>query len=208
MGLAAGGVFWVRQGAQAGGQNAGHTPSWSFCCPGVRACHMLGFTRDTEMYSFPQRGSWAWGLEGRDITECPCLLLFSCSSEFGGAFECAGDGEGEEAAAGAPQAAVQAAATEEAVWRHIRTTPALYRKVLLYQPFELAELQAELRQHGIRMAMGKLLDFLDAHCITFTSAAARKEKLERKRRQPVGRKKRVRTNGPVPASLSPAVSSL
>lgn len=132
----------------------------------------------------------------------------SCSSEFGGAFECAGDGEGEEAAAGAPQAAVQAAATEEAVWRHIRTTPALYRKVLLYQPFELAELQAELRQHGIRMAMGKLLDFLDAHCITFTSAAARKEKLERKRRQPVGRKKRVRTNGPVPASLSPAVSSL
>ncbi|KAK2495706.1 hypothetical protein MC885_009869 [Smutsia gigantea] len=132
----------------------------------------------------------------------------SFSGEFGGAFESAGDGEGEEAVAGAPQAAVQAAATEEAVWRYIRSTPALYRKVLLYQPFELAELQAELKQHGIRVAMGKLLDFLDAHCITFTSAAARKEKLEGKRRQPVGRKKRVRTNRPVPASLSPAFSSL
>lgn len=111
------------------------------------------------------------------------------------------DEEGEEAAA-------QAVATEEAVRRYIRSKPALYRKVLLYQPFELAELQAELKQHGIRMAMGKLLDFLDAHCITFTTATARKEKLEKKRRQPVGKKKGGRSDKPMPPSPALAVSSL
>lgn len=73
--------------------------------------------------------------------------------------------------------------------RYIRSTPALYQKVLLYQPLELAELQAALRQNGIRVAAGKLLDFLDTHCVTFTTAAARKEKLEGKRRRGAGRKK-------------------
>uniref|UniRef100_A0ABI7WSJ4 Structure-specific endonuclease subunit SLX4 n=2 Tax=Felis catus TaxID=9685 RepID=A0ABI7WSJ4_FELCA len=118
----------------------------------------------------------------------------SSSCEFGVAFESAGDEEGQEEIS-ASQTAAQAAATEEAVRRYIRSRPALYRKVLLYQPFELAELQAELKQHGIRMALGKLLDFLDAHCITFTTSAARKEKLQRKRRQPVGKKKRGRAAG-------------
>lgn len=99
-------------------------------------------------------------------------------------------------------------ATEEAVRRYIRSTPALYRKVLLYQPFELAELQAELKQQGIRMATRKLLDFLDAHCITFTTAMARKEKFERKRRQRAGKKKRSRTDGPVRHSPSMPISSL
>lgn len=126
----------------------------------------------------------------------------SSSCEFGAALESAGeDEEGEEAAA-------QAVATEEAVRRYIRSKPALYRKVLLYQPFELAELQAELKQHGIRMAMGKLLDFLDAHCITFTTATARKEKLEKKRRQPVGKKKGGKSDKPIPPSPALAVSSL
>ncbi|VFV20836.1 structure-specific endonuclease [Lynx pardinus] len=118
----------------------------------------------------------------------------SSSFEFGVALESAGDEEGQEEIS-ASQTAAQAAATEEAVRRYIRSRPALYRKVLLYQPFELAELQAELKQHGIRMALGKLLDFLDAHCITFTTSAARKEKLQRKRRQPVGKKKRGRAAG-------------
>lgn len=99
-------------------------------------------------------------------------------------------------------------ATEEAVRRYIRSTPALYRKVLLYQPFELAELQAELKQQGIRMATRKLLDFLDAHCITFTTATARKEKLARKRQQPPGKKKRGRTDGPARRSPPMPVSSL
>ncbi|XP_064151536.1 structure-specific endonuclease subunit SLX4 isoform X1 [Loxodonta africana] len=112
----------------------------------------------------------------------------SSSHEFGAAFESEGDDEGQEEVT-ASQVAVQAADIEEAVWRYIHSQPALYRKVLLYQPLELVELQAELRQNGIRMAAGKLLDFLDAQCITFTTAATRKGQLKRKRRRPVGKKK-------------------
>uniref|UniRef100_A0A8D1R8A2 Structure-specific endonuclease subunit SLX4 n=1 Tax=Sus scrofa TaxID=9823 RepID=A0A8D1R8A2_PIG len=130
----------------------------------------------------------------------------SSSCESGAALESAGDEESEEGVS-ASQAADQAAATEEAVRRCIRSRPALYRKVLLYQPFELAELQAELKQQGIHVATGKLLDFLDAHCITFTTAAARKEKLGRKRRQPLGKKRGRRAGQPGPPSTPPAVSS-
>ncbi|XP_072607467.1 structure-specific endonuclease subunit SLX4 isoform X3 [Vulpes vulpes] len=118
----------------------------------------------------------------------------SSSCEFGVAFESAEDEEGEEEES-ASQTAVHAAATEEAVRHYIRSRPALYRKVLLYQPFELSELQAELKQQGISVATGKLLDFLDAHCITFTTAAARKEKLERKRRQLAAKKKGTEPTG-------------
>ncbi|XP_036885753.1 structure-specific endonuclease subunit SLX4 isoform X1 [Sturnira hondurensis] len=123
----------------------------------------------------------------------------SSSSEFGVAFESIGeDEEGEKGVS-----ASQAVDVEEAVRCYIRSTPALYRKVLLYQPFELSELQAELKQQGIRMATGKLLDFLDANCITFTTAAARKEKFERKKQQPMGKKKRGRpqrpARGPLPS---------
>ncbi|XP_054445483.1 structure-specific endonuclease subunit SLX4 [Pteronotus mesoamericanus] len=132
----------------------------------------------------------------------------SSSSEFGVAFESVGEDEEGEKGVSASQAAVQAVDTEEAVRRYIRSTPALYRKVLLYQPFELSELQAELKQQGIRMATGKLLDFLDTNCITFTTAAARKEKFERKRRQPMGKKRRGRTDRPIPRSPPMAVSSV
>ncbi|XP_070316912.1 structure-specific endonuclease subunit SLX4 isoform X2 [Odocoileus virginianus] len=127
----------------------------------------------------------------------------SSSCEFGAALE----STGEEEVVSASQAAVQAVATEEAVRRYIRSQPALYRKVLLYQPLELAELQAELKQQGIRVASGKLLDFLDTQCITFTTAATRKEKLGRKRRQPTG-KKRGRAGRPTPRSPVSAASSL
>ncbi|XP_066238795.1 structure-specific endonuclease subunit SLX4 [Saccopteryx leptura] len=146
--------------------------------------------------------STATSVDGSDSS----LSSQSSSCEFGAAFESAGDEEGEEEASSS-QAAIPAAATEEAVRRYIRSTPALYRKVLLYQPFELAVLQAELKRQGIRMAAGKLLDFLDAHCITFTTAAARKEK-GRKRRQPKGRKKADRTARPAPCSPCVAVGSL
>ncbi|CAI9172694.1 unnamed protein product [Rangifer tarandus platyrhynchus] len=130
----------------------------------------------------------------------------SSSCEFGAALESAGEEEvGEEVSAS--QAAVQTVATEEAVRRYIRSQPALYRKVLLYQPLELAELQAELKQQGIRVASGKLLDFLDTQCITFTTATTRKEKLGRKRRQPTG-KKRGRAGRPAPRSPVSAASSL
>ncbi|XP_074052967.1 structure-specific endonuclease subunit SLX4 isoform X2 [Macrotis lagotis] len=109
----------------------------------------------------------------------------SIASEFETVFE--SDKEEEEEIS-ASQAAAQDADKEEAARHYIRSHPALYQKILLYQPFELADLQAELKQNGIKFAMGKLLDFLDAHCITFTTAGARKEKLKKKL-QPGGRKR-------------------
>lgn len=117
-------------------------------------------------------------------------LLSSSSCGFGAALESAGDDKDDEEGVSASQVARRAADTEEAVRRYICSKPALYRKVLTYQPLELAELQAELKQEGIPVAMGKLLDILDAQCITFTTAAARKEKLKQRRRQPLGRKKK------------------
>ncbi|XP_077684519.1 structure-specific endonuclease subunit SLX4 isoform X2 [Eretmochelys imbricata] len=80
----------------------------------------------------------------------------------------------------ASQAAAREADKLEAVRRYIHSNPSLYQKILLYQPFELTGLQAELKQNGIKIALGKLLDFLDAHCITFTTAGARKEKLQQR----------------------------
>lgn len=117
------------------------------------------------------------------------IVLFSSSGEFGAAFESAGEDKDEDGLT-ASQVAIQAADAEEAVRRYICSKPALHRKVLMYQPLELAELQAELKQNGIPVAMGKLLDILDAQCITFTTAAARKEKLKQKRRRPAGQKKK------------------
>ncbi|XP_038184024.1 structure-specific endonuclease subunit SLX4 isoform X3 [Arvicola amphibius] len=114
----------------------------------------------------------------------------SSSCGFGAALESAGEDKDDEEGVSASQVARQTADTEEAVRRYICSTPALYRKVLTYQPLELAELQAELKQEGIPVAMGKLLDILDAQCITFTTAAARKEKLKQRRRQPLGRKRK------------------
>lgn len=104
--------------------------------------------------------------------------------------ESVGEDKDEEDGVTASQVAMQAPDTEEAVRRYICSQPALHRKVLMYQPLQLAELQAELKQNGIPVAMGKLLDILDAQCVTFTTAAARKEKLRQKRRQPSGRKKK------------------
>uniref|UniRef100_A0A8C3RL60 Structure-specific endonuclease subunit SLX4 n=1 Tax=Chelydra serpentina TaxID=8475 RepID=A0A8C3RL60_CHESE len=80
----------------------------------------------------------------------------------------------------ASQAAAREADKLEAVRRYIHSNPVLYRKILLYQPFELTGLQAELKQNGIKIALGKLLDFLDAHCISFTTAGARKEKQQQR----------------------------
>ncbi|XP_030433540.1 structure-specific endonuclease subunit SLX4 isoform X3 [Gopherus evgoodei] len=80
----------------------------------------------------------------------------------------------------ASQAAAREADKLEAVRRYIHSNPVLHRKILLYQPFELTGLQAELKQNGIKIALGKLLDFLDAHCITFTTAGARKEKQQQR----------------------------
>lgn len=132
-----------------------------------------------------------------------CLLPFSSSGEFGTAFESV---EEDKEAVSASQVAMQTTAMEEAVSRFICSQPALYRKVLQYQPLELAVLQAELKQQGIQVATGRLMDFLDANCITFTTAAARKEKARQKGQQP-GVKKKGRKPGRPRAPSSPVASS-
>ncbi|XP_055991100.1 structure-specific endonuclease subunit SLX4 [Sorex fumeus] len=129
----------------------------------------------------------------------------SSSWEFGTTFESAGEEEEGEDEVSASQVAVQTAAMETAVSHFIRSRPALYRKVLQYQPLELAELQAQLKEHGVRVAAGKLLDFLDAHCITFTTAAARKEKIRRKGQRPGSKSKGRRGKRP-PAPSAPLAS--
>ncbi|NP_001284564.1 uncharacterized protein LOC432277 [Xenopus laevis] len=107
------------------------------------------------------------------------LSQSSAANEFERAFA----DEEEDESVPASQEVGREAATAEAVKTFIESRPDLYKRILLYQPLELAALHAELKQAGIKMAAGKLLDFLDAHCVTFTTAAARKEKKTRGRRK-------------------------
>uniref|UniRef100_A0A3B1ICX5 Structure-specific endonuclease subunit SLX4 n=1 Tax=Astyanax mexicanus TaxID=7994 RepID=A0A3B1ICX5_ASTMX len=53
-----------------------------------------------------------------------------------------------------------------AVRSFIVSDPALYGRVLQYQPLSLSDLKARLRAAGIRLGTAKLLDFLDSQCIT------------------------------------------
>ncbi|NXX61874.1 SLX4 endonuclease, partial [Scopus umbretta] len=109
-------------------------------------------------------------LDGSDIS-------FGSQSSFVNGFEaCAFASEEEEEELPASQAAAQEEDKLEAVRCYIRSNTALYHKILFYEPIELAELHTELKQNGIKISKAKLLDFLDAHCITFTTARARKEK--------------------------------
>ncbi|KFZ63953.1 Structure-specific endonuclease subunit SLX4, partial [Antrostomus carolinensis] len=109
-------------------------------------------------------------VDGSDIS-------FGSQSSFVNGFEaCAFASEEEEEELPASQAAAREEEKLEAVRCYIRSNTALYHKVLFYEPIELAELHAELKQNGIKISKAKLLDFLDAQCITFTTAGARKEK--------------------------------
>uniref|UniRef100_A0A8B9Q2N1 Structure-specific endonuclease subunit SLX4 n=1 Tax=Apteryx owenii TaxID=8824 RepID=A0A8B9Q2N1_APTOW len=121
-------------------------------------------------------------LDGSDIS-------LGLQSSFANEFEaCTLESEEEEEELPASQAAAKEADKLEAVRNYIRSNAALYRKILFYEPLELAVLHSELKQNGIKIAKAKLLDFLDAHCITFTTAAARKEKEQKGK----GNKKRRR----------------
>ncbi|KFM00986.1 Structure-specific endonuclease subunit SLX4, partial [Aptenodytes forsteri] len=101
----------------------------------------------------------------------------SGAGSFMNGFEaCAFASEEEEEELPASQAAAREEEKLEAVRCYIRSNTALYHKILFYEPIELAELHAELKQNGIKISKAKLLDFLDAHCITFTTAGARKQK--------------------------------
>ncbi|KAM6320262.1 structure-specific endonuclease subunit SLX4 [Podargus strigoides] len=117
-------------------------------------------------------------------------ISLSSQSSFMNGFEaCAfASEEEEEEELPASQAAAREEDKLEAVRCYIRSNTALYHKILFYEPIELAELHTELKQNGIKISKAKLLDFLDAHCITFTTAKARKER-EQKRK---GTKKRRR----------------
>ncbi|XP_021267537.1 structure-specific endonuclease subunit SLX4 isoform X3 [Numida meleagris] len=102
---------------------------------------------------------------------------------------CAFVSEEEEEELPASQAAAREEEKLEAVRCYIRSNPALYNRVLFYEPIELADLHAELKLNGIKISKAKLLDFLDAQCITFTTAGARKEK-EQKRKGSKKKRKR------------------
>ncbi|XP_074742400.1 structure-specific endonuclease subunit SLX4 isoform X3 [Strix uralensis] len=131
-------------------------------------------------------------VDGSDIS-------FGSQSSFMNGFEaCAFASEEEEEELPASQAAAREEDKLEAVRCYIRSNTALYNKILFYEPIELAELHTELKQNGIKISKAKLLDFLDAHCITFTTARARKEK-EQKRKGNKKQRRRYRMK-PTPPS--------
>ncbi|XP_022524366.2 structure-specific endonuclease subunit SLX4 [Astyanax mexicanus] len=93
-----------------------------------------------------------------------------------------------------------------AVRSFIVSDPALYGRVLQYQPLSLSDLKARLRAAGIRLGTAKLLDFLDSQCITFTTARAghaapsrRKARARAPAAKPRGAASRGRKRGAKPA---------
>ncbi|XP_019363093.1 PREDICTED: structure-specific endonuclease subunit SLX4 [Gavialis gangeticus] len=139
----------------------------------------LAISTDEQMLSASQESAMSSG-DGTDHS-------FGSQSSSANEFETCALALEEDYNEGVPasQTATQDADKQEAVRRYIHSNPALYRRILFYEPLELAELQAELKQNGIKIGLGKLLDFLDAHCITFTTAGTRKEKQQHR-----GKKKR------------------
>ncbi|NWT91072.1 SLX4 endonuclease, partial [Lanius ludovicianus] len=104
-------------------------------------------------------------------------ISFGSQSSFVNGFEtCAFASEEEEEEFPASQAAAREEEKLEAVRCYIRSNTALYNRILFYEPIELADLHAELKQNGIKISKAKLLNFLDSQCITSTMAKARKEK--------------------------------
>lgn len=87
----------------------------------------------------------------------------------------------------ATQAAVRQKDKLQAVRSFIQSDPALYGRVLQYQPLSLCELKAGLRAAGIRLSTTKLLDFLDSQCITFTTAKQGHPAPSRRRARGAGR---------------------
>uniref|UniRef100_A0A8C9NDF2 Structure-specific endonuclease subunit SLX4 n=1 Tax=Serinus canaria TaxID=9135 RepID=A0A8C9NDF2_SERCA len=124
-------------------------------------------------------------VDGSDIS-------FGSQSSFVNGFEtCAFTSEEEEEEFPASQAAAREEEKLEAVRCYIRSNTALYNRILFYEPIELADLHAELKQNGIKISKAKLLDFLDSQCITSTMARARKEQ-EQKRKESRKQRRRYR----------------
>lgn len=89
--------------------------------------------------------------------------------------------EEEEEEFPASQAAAREEEKLEAVRCYILSNTALYNRILFYEPIELADLHAELKQNGIKISKAKLLNFLDSQCITSTMARARKEQVQKRK---------------------------
>lgn len=136
-----------------------------------------------------------------ELWSCPCWPVPSLTSgpfhpafsSFVNGFEtCAfASEEEEEEEFPASQAAAREEEKLEAVRCYIRSNTALYNRILFYEPIELADLHAELKQNGIKISKAKLLNFLDSQCITSTMAKARKEK-EQKRKESRKQRRRYR----------------
>uniref|UniRef100_A0A8C2TY09 Structure-specific endonuclease subunit SLX4 n=1 Tax=Coturnix japonica TaxID=93934 RepID=A0A8C2TY09_COTJA len=143
----------------------------------------VGADGEEPMLSASQESTASSSGDGSDIS-------FGSQSSFVKELEaCAFAAEEEEEELPASQAAAREEEKLEAVRSYIRSNPALYERILFYEPIELADLHAELKLNGIKISKAKLLDFLDAQCITFTTAGARKEK-EQKRKGSKKKRKR------------------
>ncbi|KFP07910.1 Structure-specific endonuclease subunit SLX4, partial [Calypte anna] len=104
-------------------------------------------------------------------------VSFGSQSSFINGFEASAfTSEEEEEEFPASQAAAREEEKLEAVRSYIQSNTALYHRVLFYEPIELDDLHTELKQNGIKISKAKLLGFLDAHCITCTTARARKQR--------------------------------
>ncbi|NXC44303.1 SLX4 endonuclease, partial [Penelope pileata] len=165
------GITHHPEGAKEQQKSAVSPEGWSLAADG-----------EEPMLSASQESTSTSG-DGSDIS-------FGSQSSFVKELEaCAFSSEEEEEELPASQAAAREEEKLEAVRCYIRSNPALYDRILFYEPIELAALHAELKLNGIKISKAKLLDFLDAQCITFTTAAARKER-EQKRKG--NKKKRKR----------------
>ncbi|XP_059834915.1 structure-specific endonuclease subunit SLX4 isoform X1 [Hypanus sabinus] len=109
-----------------------------------------------------------------------CLSERVSAGEFDDVFSADSDAE-EEFGITPSQAVVHEADTNKAIRQFILSNPSLYSDILQYKPFELSDFHQQLRDSGIKVSKSKLVDFLDAQCITFTTARARKELIQRKK---------------------------
>ncbi|KAM9372510.1 structure-specific endonuclease subunit SLX4 [Phaethornis superciliosus] len=162
-------------------------------------CHPEGAKKQKKSSVSPER--WSLAADGEEpklsasqesavSSEDGSDVSFGSQSSFINGFEASAfTSEEEEEEFPASQAAAREEEKLEAVRSYIHSNSALYHKILFYEPIELDDLHTELKQNGIKISKAKLLGFLDAHCITCTTARARKQR-EQKRKE--NKKKRKR----------------
>ncbi|XP_077984113.1 uncharacterized protein LOC144438810 [Glandiceps talaboti] len=75
------------------------------------------------------------------------------------------DGDDDRDLTASQQAAEEDKAT--LVKKYIKDNVTWYKKILMYEPFDLTVLSSELKSAGITCSQAKLMDILDEQCITF-----------------------------------------